>query len=539
MRSLTAWLLLAFACGVCVLQASRAIAAAGRSRSPPPRAWRSSRASRATRVGRGGRRRCALGLRLCRAGAPRRLADALPREWEGEDIRVGRRRRRPARHASDSGVRFAFAVEERRPRRGRACRRASRSPGSRTRDDDDDVVPSSTPASAGSSRVRLQAPARQRQSRRLRPRSVAAAAEPARDRVRAWRTRATRASTRSPAAFATTCSAPAKRCATRILRALDGEPYAGVIVALAIGDQRAIPEAQWTVFNRTGIAHLVSISGSARHGVRGVRGRRSRSCSRGAACGSRRAFPARKVAAAVGRACAAGATRCSPARRFRRCARSRCSPSPHAACGSAGPGTAGDRVAVGAGGRARVGSVGAADAGILALVRRGRAAALRVRGDGCASPQAMSWRQRAVHAVRESAHAQWVVTVGLAPLTLALFAQTSLIAPLANAVAIPVVTLVVVPLALTGIFGAVRRASSSSRTPRWRRSCAFSSARGAAGRHVAAARAAARGPWSRDARRRCGCSRRAAVPGRALGFAVARAAVRRAAARRCRRARFA
>jgi competence protein ComEC len=54
-------------------------------------------------------------------------------------------------------------------------------------------------------------------------------------------------------------------------------------------------------------------------------------------------------------------------------------------------------------------------------------------------------------ALREGAHAQWVVTVGLVPLTLALFLQASLISPLANAVAIPVVTLGVVPLALLGI----------------------------------------------------------------------------------------
>ena len=53
--------------------------------------------------------------------------------------------------------------------------------------------------------------------------------------------------------------------------------------------------------------------------------------------------------------------------------------------------------------------------------------------------------------MREGAHAQWVVTLGLAPLTLALFQQASLIAPVANAVAIPVVTLGVVPLALLGI----------------------------------------------------------------------------------------
>src|SRR6185295_4108745 len=62
-----------------------------------------------------------------------------------------------------------------------------------------------------------------------------------------------------------------------------------------------------------------------------------------------------------------------------------------------------------------------------------------------------NWRQRTLHAVRAGAHAQWVITLGLTPLTLALFQQTSLIAPIANAVAIPAVTLVIVPLALTGI----------------------------------------------------------------------------------------
>ncbi|WP_229205789.1 DNA internalization-related competence protein ComEC/Rec2 [Duganella sp. Leaf126] len=47
----------------------------------------------------------------------------------------------------------------------------------------------------------------------------------------------------------------------RIERALDGKPYAGVIVALVVGDQRGIGQADWQVFNRTGIGHLVSISG--------------------------------------------------------------------------------------------------------------------------------------------------------------------------------------------------------------------------------------------------------------------------------------
>jgi competence protein ComEC len=61
------------------------------------------------------------------------------------------------------------------------------------------------------------------------------------------------------------------------------------------------------------------------------------------------------------------------------------------------------------------------------------------------------WRGRLGQVVGEGARAQWVVTLGLTPLTLALFQQASLIAPVANAVAIPAVTLGVVPLALTGI----------------------------------------------------------------------------------------
>lgn len=42
---------------------------------------------------------------------------------------------------------------------------------------------------------------------------------------------------------------------------LGSSSYAGVISALAIGDQGSIPQAQWQVFTRTGINHLMSISG--------------------------------------------------------------------------------------------------------------------------------------------------------------------------------------------------------------------------------------------------------------------------------------
>ncbi len=47
----------------------------------------------------------------------------------------------------------------------------------------------------------------------------------------------------------------------RINATLGDAPYAGVIVALVIGDQRGIPHEQLRAFTRTGIQHLISISG--------------------------------------------------------------------------------------------------------------------------------------------------------------------------------------------------------------------------------------------------------------------------------------
>lgn len=44
-------------------------------------------------------------------------------------------------------------------------------------------------------------------------------------------------------------------------RVLGMSPYVGVLSALAIGDQGSIPAAQWQVFTRTGVNHLMSISG--------------------------------------------------------------------------------------------------------------------------------------------------------------------------------------------------------------------------------------------------------------------------------------
>ncbi len=47
----------------------------------------------------------------------------------------------------------------------------------------------------------------------------------------------------------------------RINAALPEAPYAGVIVALTVGDQSGIPQEQWKRFAATGVTHLISISG--------------------------------------------------------------------------------------------------------------------------------------------------------------------------------------------------------------------------------------------------------------------------------------
>ncbi|MDR0701029.1 MAG: ComEC/Rec2 family competence protein, partial [Azoarcus sp.] len=42
---------------------------------------------------------------------------------------------------------------------------------------------------------------------------------------------------------------------------LPDAPYRGILVALAVGDQGAIPPEQWEILRRTGVQHLVAISG--------------------------------------------------------------------------------------------------------------------------------------------------------------------------------------------------------------------------------------------------------------------------------------
>ncbi|MDP1997285.1 MAG: DNA internalization-related competence protein ComEC/Rec2, partial [Gallionella sp.] len=61
-----------------------------------------------------------------------------------------------------------------------------------------------------------------------------------------------------------------------------------------------------------------------------------------------------------------------------------------------------------------------------------------------------AYRLERSHWLTEYANVQWAMAVGLTPLLLGLFQQASMVAPIANAIAIPLVSLIVVPLTLLG-----------------------------------------------------------------------------------------
>ncbi|HYC48917.1 MAG TPA: DNA internalization-related competence protein ComEC/Rec2 [Burkholderiales bacterium] len=229
-----------------------------------------------------------------------------------------------------------------------------------------------------------------------------------------------------------------ERLRARILQALDGKPYAGIIAALAIGDQRAIPADQWQTFTRTGVNHLMSISGLHVTMVSGL----AYACvlwlwRRSARLVLR--LPAPKAAALAGVGAAFLYTLLAgfavPAQRTL-----------YMVCVVAAALWTG---------RAASASVVLAAALLTVLVL-----------DPWAVNAAGFWLSFAAVAaiffviINRVAQPGWVhawcrtqaaVTIALLPLTLALFQLVSIISPVANAFAIPLVSLVVAPLALVGM----------------------------------------------------------------------------------------
>ncbi|NHZ32572.1 DNA internalization-related competence protein ComEC/Rec2 [Massilia rubra] len=232
----------------------------------------------------------------------------------------------------------------------------------------------------------------------------------------------------------------------RILRALPGKQYAGVIVALVVGDQRSIGQADWNVFNRTGVGHLISISGLHITMVSGLF----------AALASvlwRRSFftgaqlslwmPAPKVAALTGAMVALAYVLLAgfgvPAQRTLYMLAvvaaalwfGRLTQVSHVLCVALGVVVLIDPWAIASPGFWL--SFGAVAAILFATT--GRTAVTEPR-----------WRGMLL----VGAHTQYVVTLALVPLTMLLFSQVSVVSPLANALAIPVVSFIVTPLALAG-----------------------------------------------------------------------------------------
>ncbi len=229
----------------------------------------------------------------------------------------------------------------------------------------------------------------------------------------------------------------------RIMTALPHSEYAGVMVALVMGDQRAVNDADWTIFNRTGIGHLVSISGLHITMIAAlfaglVQWLWRHSFFTRASLPLR--LPAQKAGAAAGLVAAFGYVALAgfgiPAQRTLMML-----------CVMAAALWGGRIVAV---------SQALCMALVVVLLLDPWAvlwpgfwlsfAAIACIFYGAAQPAARGWR----HSLLAAAHTQRVITLGLVPLTMLLFAQVSLVAPLANAVAIPLVSFLITPLSLLG-----------------------------------------------------------------------------------------
>jgi competence protein ComEC len=223
----------------------------------------------------------------------------------------------------------------------------------------------------------------------------------------------------------------------RMLSALGSQPYVGVLIALAIGEQNAIPASQWKTFWRTGTGHLMSISGLHITMVAAllywvafrVWARLPRLASR---------FPAQRFAALVGAATALAYSLIAgfsvPTQRtfFMLLV---------IAIGLIiGRGISGSRIL---------------SAALLAVVMLDPWCVLAPGFWLSFGAVAMIFyvtanRTGQMGVLRAAVLTQVAVTLGLLPMTLLLFQEVSIVSPLANAFAIPIVSWIVVPLTLIG-----------------------------------------------------------------------------------------
>jgi competence protein ComEC len=377
-----------------------------------------------------------LGFYWAAALAQARLADALPAEWEGRDVEiVGVVAGLP--QVYDRNTRFEFDVEQVLTPAAPVPRRISLSWwGAPERDGRAATVPPLRPGERWRLTVRLRRPH--------------GSVNPGGFDYEAWLfERGIRAvgyvrskginQRLAPRVHRPSYWVQVARDAVRerIERVLAHEPYRGVIVALAIGEQRAIPAEQWQTFTRTGVNHLMSISGLHVTMVSGLAFFLAQAMWRRSAWLTLR-LPARKAAALVGVAAAFAYTLLAgfavPAQRTL-----------YMLAVAAAVLWSGLRCPVSA-------VLSAALLGVLVVDPWAVLAPGFWLSFGAVALilYVTAGRMGEPHWLVNWARVQWAVTVGLVPPLIAMFQQVSLVSPAANAAAIPVVSLGVVPLTLAG-----------------------------------------------------------------------------------------
>lgn len=241
----------------------------------------------------------------------------------------------------------------------------------------------------------------------------------------------------------------------RIFQTMPDAAYKGVLSALVVGDQRDISPADWSMFNRTGIGHLISISGLHITMIAGMIGGLMHFLWRHSFF-TRAQLPlliaAPKVAVLAGLFAAmiyvALAGFGVPAQRTLWMLmvlalaiwRGRSASSTHVLSLALGLVVLIDPWAVLWPGF----WLSFAAVGVLMYAGAGR---IEFQQETSTSKSIL---QKLRPQLFMAARAQYAITVGLVPLTLLLFAQVSVVSPLANALAIPLVSFIVTPLALIG-----------------------------------------------------------------------------------------
>jgi competence protein ComEC len=223
----------------------------------------------------------------------------------------------------------------------------------------------------------------------------------------------------------------------------------GVVVALALGDQQSVPPSAWAVYNATGVGHLLSISGLHITMVASLLGGLAAWCWRRSRTLIHR-LPAPEVfwlisaVSALAYALLAGWS--VPAQRTVWMLLAAVLARLIARQASAGHVLASAALVVLIIDPFAVLSPGAwfSFGAVAFLMLAGQR--IPEQGARAAAETQSGWPER----LRQAAAAQWAVSLGTLPLAVLFFSTVSLVSPLANALAIPWVSLLVTPLALLG-----------------------------------------------------------------------------------------